>query len=29
LIKRVSKEVQLCAAGSLAELESCPCIAIP
>ena len=29
LIKRVSKDVQLCAAGSLAELESCSCIARP
>jgi [acyl-carrier-protein] S-malonyltransferase len=29
LIKRVSKDVQLCSAGSLAELESCSCVAIP
>jgi [acyl-carrier-protein] S-malonyltransferase len=27
LIKRVSKEVQLCAAGSLEELEKCSCVA--
>ena len=29
LIKRVSKDVELCAAGTLAECEACPCVARP
>jgi [acyl-carrier-protein] S-malonyltransferase len=29
LIKRISKDVELCAAGSLAECEACSCVARP